>query len=92
MGHGWEVGQRVVPIYVSVILMLLGRALGFGMVSLAVYAVVVAIGFHLRVVWQVYQHSMHRWDRARAVSLGDAGWHLIRTAHRKEIAWRSRRA
>ena len=73
--HSWEVGQRVVPIYVSVILMLLGWPLGFGTVSLAVYAVVVAIGFNLRVVWadepwlarthgvewQVYRHSVHRW-------------------------------
>ena len=47
--------------YFSVILMLLGRALGVGTVSLAVYAVVVAIGFHLRVEWQVYPHSVHRW-------------------------------
>ena len=61
VGHGWEVGQRVVPIYVSVILMLLGWPLGFGTVSLAVYAVVVAIGFHLRVEWRVYPHSVHRW-------------------------------
>lgn len=65
--------------YFSVILMLLGRALGFGTVSLAVYAVVVAIGFHLRVVWaeepwlarthgvewQVYPHSVHRWIERR---------------------------
>lgn len=39
------------PMYVAVTLIVLGWALSFGVRGLLVYAVVLAVGFHLRVVW-----------------------------------------
>jgi protein-S-isoprenylcysteine O-methyltransferase Ste14 len=63
------------PMYVSVLLVLLGWALGFGSPLLLIYAVVVAVAFHLRVVfgeepwlarthgeqWQLYKARVPRW-------------------------------
>ena len=54
------------PMYVSVTLILLGWALCFGVPGLFVYAVVVAIAFHLRVVlgeepWLVRRHGT-QWE------------------------------
>jgi len=63
------------PMYVSVIAMLVGWAIVFGSRGLALYTIVVAIGFHLRVVlgeepvlaarykseWQEYTSRVPRW-------------------------------
>ena len=39
------------PMYVAVLLILCGWAVGFESRTLAVYAICVALAFHLRVVW-----------------------------------------
>ena len=63
------------PIYVSVTLILLGWAASFGVRGLFTYAVIVAVGFHLRVVfgeepwlarkhgaqWNEYTRRVPRW-------------------------------
>jgi protein-S-isoprenylcysteine O-methyltransferase Ste14/pimeloyl-ACP methyl ester carboxylesterase len=63
------------PMYVAVSLVLVGWALGFGSIALAVYAIVVLIAFHLRVVlyeepwlarthrsdWKAYSSMVPRW-------------------------------
>ena len=63
------------PIYVAVTLALLGWALSFGSPGLFIYAVAVAVGFHLRVVfgeepwlsrthgaeWEKYVSRVPRW-------------------------------
>jgi protein-S-isoprenylcysteine O-methyltransferase Ste14 len=67
------------PMYVAVVLVLWGWALGFWSPPLAVYAVVVMIGFHLRVVfgeepwlarthgaaWITYKEHVPRWIGVR---------------------------
>jgi protein-S-isoprenylcysteine O-methyltransferase Ste14 len=55
------------PMYVSVILVLLGWAISFGSLGLFVYACVVMAGFHLRVVlgeepWLARTHG-EEWER-----------------------------
>ena len=81
----WSPPQRLVvvglyrwsrnPMYVSVLLILLGWAIGFGSRTLFGYAGIVAVGFHLRVVlaeepflarthgeaWESYRQSVRRW-------------------------------
>jgi protein-S-isoprenylcysteine O-methyltransferase Ste14 len=69
------------PIYIAVVLILVGWALGFGSRVLYVYAGIVALGFHLRVVlgeepflarthgeaWERYRARVPRWlGRVRA--------------------------
>ena len=54
------------PMYVAVTLILLGWAVSFGLSGLYVYAIVVAVAFHLRVVlgeepWLARAHGTH-WD------------------------------
>jgi protein-S-isoprenylcysteine O-methyltransferase Ste14 len=63
------------PMYVAVVLILLGWAVSFGSPGLFVYTVIVAIAFHLRVVlgeepwlnrahgakWQEYSSRVPRW-------------------------------
>jgi protein-S-isoprenylcysteine O-methyltransferase Ste14 len=63
------------PMYVSVVLILLGWALTFGSSGLLIYALAIAVAFHLRVVygeepwlsrthgdhWQVYVRTVPRW-------------------------------
>jgi protein-S-isoprenylcysteine O-methyltransferase Ste14 len=63
------------PMYVAVTLILLGWALAYEVRGLYVYAMVVAVAFHLRVVfgeepwlarthgaqWQAYAHRVPRW-------------------------------
>jgi len=54
------------PMYVAVTLILLGWAVSFALPGLYVYAAVVAVAFHLRVVfgeepWLAQQHGTH-WD------------------------------
>ena len=63
------------PMYVAVLLILVGWAFAFRTVNLWVYAAVVAIGFHLRIVfyeepwlarthgaaWQAYRARVPRW-------------------------------
>jgi protein-S-isoprenylcysteine O-methyltransferase Ste14 len=63
------------PMYLAVLLVLVGWALSLASLSLGVYAVLVALAFHLRVVlgeepwlarthgaqWQVYEQSVPRW-------------------------------
>jgi protein-S-isoprenylcysteine O-methyltransferase Ste14 len=63
------------PMYVAVTLILVGWALSFGLPGLSVYAIVVAIAFHLRVVlgeepwlarthgarWEEYASRVPRW-------------------------------
>lgn len=72
------------PMYVAVLLVLVGWAVSFSSLALAAYAAVVAIAFHLRVVlgeepwlarthgleWQEYKKSVPRWlGRRRAQEL-----------------------
>jgi protein-S-isoprenylcysteine O-methyltransferase Ste14 len=72
------------PMYVAVLLILCGWAIGFGLLSLWIYAVAVAIAFHLRVVlseepflarrhaneWRAYRRAVRRWvGRRGAVSV-----------------------
>jgi protein-S-isoprenylcysteine O-methyltransferase Ste14 len=81
----WDPPRRVVavglyrysrnPMYVGVTLMLLGWATAFAVPGLFVYAAVVAVGFHLRVVlgeepwlarthgaeWDEYARRVPRW-------------------------------
>jgi len=57
------------PMYVSVILVLVGWAVGFRSMPLALYALTVAVGFHLRVVlgeepWLAQTHG-EKWVRYR---------------------------
>ena len=57
------------PMYVSVILVLVGWAVGFRSMPLALYALAVAVGFHLRVVlgeepWLAQTHG-EKWVRYR---------------------------
>lgn len=63
------------PMYVAVVLILLGWAVSFGSAGLGLYAVIVAVGFHLRVVrgeepwlarthgaaWRAYSARVPRW-------------------------------
>lgn len=63
------------PMYVAVILVLVGWAIGFESLLLAIYALVIAVGFHLRVVfgeepwlarvhgekWILYKAQVPRW-------------------------------
>ena len=54
------------PMYISVALALIGRAVSFGSSGLLIYALVVAIAFHLRVVfgeepWLARTHG-EQWD------------------------------
>src|SRR5437867_5558149 len=63
------------PIYISVTLILLGWAVSFGLPGLFIYTIIVAIAFHLRVVfgeelwlarthgaqWQEYASRIPRW-------------------------------
>lgn len=63
------------PMYVAVMLILVGWTIGFRLRSLAVYAIAVGIAFHLRVVlyeeprlaqafgsgWQHYRAQVRRW-------------------------------
>jgi protein-S-isoprenylcysteine O-methyltransferase Ste14 len=63
------------PMYVSVTLILLGWAVSFGLPALYIYAIIVAVAFHLRVVfgeepwlarthgapWQEYARRVPRW-------------------------------
>jgi protein-S-isoprenylcysteine O-methyltransferase Ste14 len=63
------------PMYVAVVLMLLGWALSFGESGLFIYALAVALAFHLRVVlgeepwlarvhgeqWEAYSSRVPRW-------------------------------
>jgi protein-S-isoprenylcysteine O-methyltransferase Ste14 len=63
------------PMYVSVLLLVLGWSFWFGSLALLGYAVALAIGFHLRVIfgeepwlaqrhgekWEVYTHRVPRW-------------------------------
>lgn len=63
------------PMYVCVVMVLLGWAIAFGSADLLVYALAVAVGFHLRVVfgeepwlarvhgadWQQYSRRVRRW-------------------------------
>jgi protein-S-isoprenylcysteine O-methyltransferase Ste14 len=63
------------PMYVSVLLVLVGWALGFGSRTLWIYAAIVAVGFHLRVLlneepflarthgaaWETYRGRVRRW-------------------------------
>ena len=65
------------PIYISVTLIILGWAVSFGVRGLFIYAVAMAIGFHLRVVygeepwlarthgdqWDEYVRRVPRWIR-----------------------------
>jgi protein-S-isoprenylcysteine O-methyltransferase Ste14 len=58
------------PMYVAVILVLAGWAVGFRSRLLAVYALTLAVGFHFRVVlgeepWLARRHG-ERWSRYRA--------------------------
>ena len=67
------------PMYVAVLLILLGWAIGFRSWALGSYAVMIAIAFHLRVVlneepfllrtqgeaWQHYSSTVPRWLGAR---------------------------
>ena len=63
------------PIYIAVTLLLLGWAVSFGLRGLFIYTIIVAVGFHLRVVfgeepwlarthgaqWQEYARRVPRW-------------------------------
>jgi len=63
------------PIYIAVTLVLLGWAVSFGSRGLAIYALIMALGFHLRVVfaeepflarthgsqWEEYKARVPRW-------------------------------
>ena len=63
------------PMYVSVVLMLLGWAVSFGSLALYIYAILVAAAFHIRVVrgeepwlahtygseWEHYKSQVSRW-------------------------------
>lgn len=63
------------PMYVCVLVVLLGWAIAFGSAGLLVYALAVGVGFHLRVVfgeepwlarvhgadWQQYSRRVRRW-------------------------------
>ena len=63
------------PIYIAVTLLLLGWAVSFGLTRLYVYTVIVAVAFHLRVVfgeepwlarthgdqWHEYARRVPRW-------------------------------
>jgi protein-S-isoprenylcysteine O-methyltransferase Ste14 len=58
------------PMYIAVVLMLIGWAVGFRSRALAIYAVVVMLAFHLRVVfgeepWLARRHG-EEWVRYRA--------------------------
>ena len=81
----WEPPKRLVvvglyrfvrnPMYLAVLIVLLGWSLGTGSYLIAGYAVIVAIGFHLRVLlyeepwlrrqfgteWETYFSSVRRW-------------------------------
>jgi protein-S-isoprenylcysteine O-methyltransferase Ste14 len=68
------------PMYIGVVMILSGWAVGFTSWRLAVYASVVTIGFHLRVLlheepwaartfgpeWELYRSRVPRWMRLRA--------------------------
>jgi protein-S-isoprenylcysteine O-methyltransferase Ste14 len=88
-GHGtlapWQPPRQLVvvglyrysrnPMYLSVVMILLGWALAFGSSGLAVYALVIAVIFHLRVLlyeepwlahtfgadWEAYRADVPRW-------------------------------
>jgi len=74
------------PMYVAVVLVLIGWAVGFGSPRLTLYAAVVALAFHLRVVtyeepwlartfgaaWIAYRSRVPRWFGCRFGSRGDA--------------------
>lgn len=67
------------PMYVGVLLVLLGWAASFGSMGLFAYALLIAIAFHLRVVfgeepwlsqthganWQIYKRQVPRWFGVR---------------------------
>jgi len=60
------------PMYLSVTLILLGWSVSFGLAGLAIYAVVVAIAFQLRVVfgeepWLARTHGARWYEYARRV-------------------------
>ena len=58
------------PMYVGVLLLLWGWALGFRSRALAIYALLVMLGFHLRVVFGeepwLARHHGQAWDRYKA--------------------------
>ena len=72
------------PMYIAVILVLAGWAIGFHSPYLAIYALVIAIGFHLRVVfneepwlarthgekWSRYKERVPRWLGFSSGALG----------------------
>ena len=52
------------PMYVAVLVLIAGWALVFGSLPLGVYFVLLAVGFHLRVVrpqWEEYSREVPRW-------------------------------
>jgi len=58
------------PMYIAVVLVLWGWALGYRSRSLTIYALAIMLAFHLRVVfgeepWLARTHG-HKWDRYRA--------------------------
>jgi protein-S-isoprenylcysteine O-methyltransferase Ste14 len=68
------------PMYIAVILILVGWALGFQSRPLALYALAVAIGFHLRVVFneEPFLARTHgeRWTRYKARVPRWLGWRI----------------
>lgn len=97
-GHGtlapWAPPKRLVtvglyrvsrnPMYVAVLIVLVGQAIAFDSVMLWVYAVIVAVAFHLRVVryeepwlerqhrgeWLAYRARVPRWVGRHATGWG----------------------
>ena len=74
------------PMYIAVILVLLGWAIGFQSPSIAIYALLIAVGFHLRVLfgeepwlarvhrekWRLYEEQVPRWLVLRSGAFGAA--------------------
>jgi protein-S-isoprenylcysteine O-methyltransferase Ste14 len=58
------------PMYIAVVLVLCGWAIGFQSPSLAIYAVAMMVAFHLRVVWGeepwLARNHGNAWDRYKA--------------------------
>jgi protein-S-isoprenylcysteine O-methyltransferase Ste14 len=73
------------PMYVSILILLVGWTIATGSPSLAVYTVILAIAFHLRVIlheeprltklfgpdWTAYKTSVPRWFPRRVARGGD---------------------
>jgi protein-S-isoprenylcysteine O-methyltransferase Ste14 len=82
--------------YLAVLVILAGWAIGFGSLTLGAYAALVALAFHLRVIaheepwlartfgadWHAYRAHVPRW----------LGWHITRSSRNSSTARRTRTA